>query len=167
MTVLREDAVRTIEESLSGSELDWSRSGDGVFTVTLPGARKLQTPCQLDVGEHAVAVHAFVARRPDENHEAVYRWLLERNLRLYAVAFAVDHNGDIYLDGRLPLHAVTPDEIDRVLGSVLTYADESFNTILELGFSSSIRKEWEWRQTRGESTRNLEAFRGRLEKDGQ
>ena len=30
-----------------------------------------------------------------------------------------------------------PDEIDRLLGSVLTYADESFNTILELGFASS------------------------------
>ena len=58
---------------------------------------------------------------------------------------------------------MTPEEIDRLLGSVLTYADESFNTILELGFSSSIRKEWEWRTSRGESTRNLEAFRGWLE----
>ena len=46
---------------------------------------------------------------------------------------------------------------------MLTYADESFNTILELGFASSIRKEWEWRKLRGESTRNLEAFRGWLE----
>ena len=71
--------------------------------------------------------------------------------------------GDIYLDGRLPLAAVTPEEIDRLLGAVLTYADESFNTILELGFASSIRKEWEWRVSRGESTRNLEAFRGWLE----
>ena len=53
--------------------------------------------------------------------------------------------------------------IDRLLGSVLSYADESFNTILELGFGSSIRKEWEWRVSRGESTRNLEAFRGWLE----
>ena len=59
--------------------------------------------------------------------------------------------------------AVTPDELDRLLGSVLTYADESFNTLLELGFASSIRKEWEWRKLRGESTRNLEAFRGWLE----
>ena len=48
-------------------------------------------------------------------------------------------------------------------GSVLSYADESFNAILELGFASSIRKEWEWRISRGESTRNLEAFRGWLE----
>jgi hypothetical protein len=60
--------------------------------------------------------------------------------------------------GRLPLHAVTPDEIDRLLGVVLDAADSSFNTILELGFGESIRREWEWRLARGESTRNLEAF---------
>jgi hypothetical protein len=82
---------------------------------------------------------------------------------MYAVAFAVDHSGDIYLDARLPLSAVTADELDRILGSVLTNADESFNALLELGFASSIRKEWEWRISRGESTRNLEAFRGWLE----
>jgi hypothetical protein len=109
-------------------------------------------------------VHAFVARNPDENHEVVYRWLLERNLKMYAVSFAVDSAGDIYLDGRLPLHAVTAEEVDRLLGAVLTYADESFNTILELGFASSIRKEWNWRVARGESTRNLDAFRGWLER---
>jgi hypothetical protein len=58
---------------------------------------------------------------------------------------------------------VTPAEIDRLLGAVLEYADSSFNTILELGFASSIRKEYEWRLSRGESTRNLEAFKGWLE----
>jgi hypothetical protein len=47
---------------------------------------------------------------------------------------------------------------------VLTYSDGSFNTILELGFATSIRREWEWRKSRGESTRNLEAFKGWLEK---
>ena len=76
----------------------------------------------------------------------------------------VDAVGDIYLDGKLPLSAVSPDEIDRLLGAVLTYSDESFNTILELGFATSIRSEWEWRKARGESTRNLDAFRGWLEK---
>ena len=84
-------------------------------------------------------------------------------MRMYAVAFGLDHHGDIYLDARLPLSMIDADELDRLLGSVLTYADESFNAILELGFASSIRKEWEWRLSRGESTRNLEAFRGWLE----
>ena len=161
----RETATAVVRSVLSKGELEWEELRDGVFAVTLPGERKLQTPCRLDVGPHSFAVHAFVCRNPDENHERVYRWLLERNLKLYGVAFAVDHHGDIYLDGRLPLSAVTPAELDRLLGAVLTYADESFNTILELGFASSIRKEWEWRVSRGESTRNLEAFRGWLEAD--
>ncbi|MBA2390383.1 MAG: YbjN domain-containing protein, partial [Geodermatophilaceae bacterium] len=50
------------------------------------------------------------------------------------------------------------DELDRLLGSVLTYADEHFNTMLEIGFGSSIRREWEWRARRGESLANLAAF---------
>jgi hypothetical protein len=160
----RATALQTVRTVLADSELAWKEITEGSFTVELPGEKKLQTPCRLEVGEHALGVHAFVARAPDENHERVYRWLLERNLRLFGVSFAVDHLGDIYLDGRLPLSAVTPEEIDRLLGAVLTYADESFNTILELGFASSIRKEWEWRKSRGESTRNLEAFRGWLER---
>jgi hypothetical protein len=154
----QQQAIETVRRALSDSELEWQEISTGVFTVVLPGERKLQTPVRLDVGTHALGVHAFVARRPDENHERVYRWLLERNLKLFGVAFAIDHMGDIYLDGRLPLSTVTPEEIDRLLGAVLTYSDESFNTILELGFASSIRKEWEWRLSRGESTKNLEAF---------
>ena len=58
---------------------------------------------------------------------------------------------------------MTAEELDRLLGLGAHHADESFNAILELGFASSIRKEWEWRKLRGESTRNLEAFRGWLE----
>jgi putative sensory transduction regulator len=106
-----------------------------------------------------VSIHAFVVRRPDENHEAVYRFLLERNLRLYGVAFCVDHLGDIHLAGKLPLPAVTAEELDRVLGCVLDTADSTFNQLLELGFASAIRREWAWRTSRGESTANLEAFR--------
>jgi len=157
------DPVVTVREHLASQGIAYTEPADGVFSFSLPGERKLQTAVRLDVGPHALACHAFVCRAPDENHERVYRWLLQRNLRMYAVSFALDRLGDIYLDARLPLSAVTPDELDRLLGSVLTYADESFNTILELGFAASIRKEWEWRRLRGESTANLEAFRGWLE----
>lgn len=162
LDAVQEAAAQVVRDYLAGADLEWQEISAGVFTVTLPGEKKLQTPARLDVGRHALGVHAFVARRPDENHERVYRWLLERNLKMFGMAFALDHLGDIYLDGRLPLAVVTPEEIDRLLGSVLSYADESFNTILELGFASSIRKEWEWRIARGESTKNLEAFRGLL-----
>ena len=157
------DPAQVIRDHLSESEVEFEEVSDGVFSFSLPGEKKLQTAVRLDVGPHALGVHAFVCRKPDENFDGVYRWLLERNMRMYGVAFALDAVGDIFLDARLPLAVVSPDEIDRLLGSVLTYADESFNTILELGFASAIRKEWEWRTLRGEPTANLEAFRGWLE----
>jgi hypothetical protein len=150
--------VDTIHRFLDDSGLDWESATPGTFVVTLPGEHKLRTTVALSIGEHALTVNAFVARQPDENHEAVYHWLLERNQRMFAVAFAIDHLGDIYLVGRLPLSVVEPVELDRLLGSVLEYADGAFNTILELGFASAIRREWQWRTSRGESTANLAAF---------
>ena len=118
----------------------------------------MSTTCSLSVGTSALTINAFVARKPDENHEAVYRWLLERNLKMYGVAFAVDTHGDIYLAGRVPLDSIDETEIDRLVGCVAEYSDTAFNTILELGFATAIKKEWEWRVSRGESTANLDAF---------
>ncbi len=144
--------------ALVDAGIEHEEHAEGQFLCKLPGEHKLATYCWLVVGRHALLVQAFVCRRPDENVEEFHRFLLRRNARLYAVAFSVDASGDVHLVGRLPLHAVTADEVDRVLGSVLQYADESFDPLLEIGFASSIRREWEWRLKRGESTRNLQAF---------
>jgi len=151
-------AGQVIEQVFKDSELDWESPRPGTYVVKLPGTRKLSTTVSLIVGRHSLSLNAFVIRHPDENEEGVQRWLLERNLKLYGVSYAVDRLGDVYLVGKLPLAAVTPDEVDRLLGSVLEAADGSFNTLLELGFASAIRKEYAWRVSRGESTRNLDAF---------
>jgi len=155
----RDDAIRVIEQTLPTMDLDFERVGDDRFVVALPGEKRLKTACWLSVGAHALEVQAFVMRKPDENREHVYEVLLQRNVRMYGVAWAVDSSGDVYLVGRLPLAALSPDELDRLLGSVLEYADGTFNTLLELGFGSSIRREWAWRVKNNESLANLAAFR--------
>lgn len=160
------EACAAVERALRESDLGWESPRPGTYVTQLPGTRKLSTTCQLIVGRHTLSLNAFVVRRPDENHEAFYRWLLERNLRLYGVAYAVDPHGDVYLTGRTPLPSVTPQEVDRLLGAVLENADGSFNTLLELGFASAIRKEYAWRVSRGESTRNLDAFTRLTSEDG-
>jgi hypothetical protein len=152
------DAVAIIGAALAERDLDWEQTGEGTFVVTLPGTHKLKTVVNLVVGDHALRVEAFVMRQPDEHREELWAWLLQRNARMYGVAFAIDAVGDVYLTGRVALHAVTADEIDRLLGSVLTYADESFDTMLEIGFGSAIRREWQWRVKRGEPLDNLKAF---------
>ena len=151
------DAIKVIENYLNQTGLSYERT-DTVIVVTIPGEKKLATTCSLSVGESALTINAFVARHPDENTEHVYHWILERNLRMYAVAFAVDSHGDIYLAGRVPLQSIDDAEIDRIIGCVAEYSDNSFNTILELGFASAIQKEYDWRISRGESTANLAAF---------
>lgn len=153
------DARNTIAAVLADAQLDWEESRPGTFVVTLPGTHKLKTTCALVVGAHSVSVNAFVVRAPDENHAEFYRWLLDRNRRMYGVYFALDQLGDVYLVGHLPVDGVTPEEVDRVLGCVVEYADGSFDKLLELGFATAIRREWAWRVDRGESLANLQAFR--------
>lgn len=151
-------AAAAVEQALRGLGLDWSRRGD-VFTVSLPGTHKLVTECALEVGAHTLQVRAFVARAPEQDEATVYRWLLERNLKLSGIAFALDHLGDVHLTGRVPVEHVDTALVDALLGAVAETADASFDPIVAMGFADSIRREWVWRRTRGESTANLEAFR--------
>jgi hypothetical protein len=149
------DIIRT---ALKEAELDFAEPQPDQFFVKLPGTHKLFTNCWLVVGQHALLVEAFVCRKPDENHQEFYAFLLRRNAKTFAVSFALDKEGDVFLVGRLPLSSLTPAEVDTILGSVLQYSDETFDLLLEIGFATSIRKEWAWREKRGESTANLQAF---------
>ncbi|UJW33786.1 YbjN domain-containing protein [Saccharothrix sp. AJ9571] len=156
-------ADSVIKSTLDAAGLSYEQKGEGRYFVTLPGTKKLQTNCWLIAGEHAFSVEAFVCRRPDEAHEEVYRYLLRRNAKLYSVHYTVDAIGDIYLVGRLALGAVTEAELDKILGQVLEAADGDFNTLLEIGFATSIKREWDWRVSRGESLANLQAFKHLME----
>ena len=149
--------LATIESFLHDQKIDFEKN-DNSFLVTLPGEKKLQTHCALVVGDHSLSINAFVIRKPDENEAAVHHWCMSKNAAMYGVAFAINELGDIYLVGRLPLDAVNPQELDRILGAVLQYSDSSFNPLLELGFANAIRREWAWRVSRGESLANLDAF---------
>ena len=99
-----------IEDALDASGLTYSRhpgahGGLPGLIVELPGERKLKTNTILSIGEHSVRIEAFVCRKPDEDHQAVYRFLLKRNRRLYGVAIAqgvVDPGGTAKLRAKRP-----------------------------------------------------------------
>ncbi|MFI5958239.1 YbjN domain-containing protein [Cryptosporangium sp. NPDC051539] len=154
----KDELVALVEAFLKEREAEYDRTPAGGFVVTLPGTRKQKTLANLVIGDHAMRIEAFVMRHPDENREELYSYLLTKNARMYGVAFSIDKAGDVFLTGRVPLTSVNEDELDRLLGSVLEYSDESFNTMLEIGYPSAIRREWAWRVKRGESLANLEAF---------
>lgn len=156
-----------LETFLEAEGLAWEPGArEGELVVTLPGERKLKTVVSLHVGDTSLTARAFVVRNPDENHDRVHRFLLSRNLRLPGVAYAIDPSGDVYVTGRVPLAALDESTIDALLGAILDASDGPFNELLVLGFLTSMQKEWAWRVDRGESLRNLEAFRSLLERPG-
>jgi hypothetical protein len=161
---LAADAEATVGAYLDDAGIEWELGGrPGEFVVTLPGEKKLRTVASLLVRKKVTSVSAFVVRNPDENHEEFYRHLLRRNLRMPGLAYAIDTTGDVYVKGEVPTAAVDAAYLDQLLGVVLDAADSPFNELLVLGFLTSMRKEWAWRISRGESTRNLDAFRHLLE----
>ena len=160
----REEAEARLTAYLGSVGLEWELGGrPGEYVVTLPGEKKLKTVLSLLVRDRTTSLSAFVIRNPDENHEAFYRTLLRKNLRLQGVAYAIDNDGDVYLRGEVPTVALDAEHLDQLFGMVLAASDDVFNELLALGFLGSMRKEWAWRVSRGESTRNLEAFRHLLD----
>ena len=130
---------------------------DEEIVVTLPGEKKLKTNVAISVFARTAHLQAFVIRHPDENSAEFNRWLLQKNLKPGPVSFAIDSLGDVYLRASVPREHLL-DELDGLLGAMLSTADSSFNELLLIGFLTGMKKEWAWRVGRGESTRNLAAF---------
>ena len=151
-------ALSQVVEFLAEQNLNYELAGDKTVVVSLPGVNKQFVNVALTVGDTVFKIESFVARNPDENHEAVYRWILEQNRKLLVINYCLDHLGDIYLSGTLPIVTVDAKQIDQLLGVMLQTSDNSFNVLLELGFKSAIQREWAWRTSNGMDLSNLRAF---------
>lgn len=152
------DPLQLVRDWASPLELEVEELSDTTVLVTLPGTKRLQVPVALTVTPQALVVESFVARGTDQEPTRLYEFLLRRNAKAFGAAYCIDQVGDVYLVGRIAIDTVSAEALDLVLASVLGMADGDFNTILELGFSEAITKEWAWRLSRGESTANLTAF---------
>lgn len=151
-------AQRVLDNWAADADVTLEKADENLAVVQLPGEKKLSTTVAVKFGTYSVRTLAFVVRHPDERTADVHSWLLQRNARLHGAAFMIDGLGDIYLVAELPVRAFDDDACDALMGHLLQVADESFNELLALGFLSSMKREWRWRISRGESTRNLDAF---------
>jgi hypothetical protein len=142
---VREELDAVIKATLDDLELPYERTDVGSYLVSLAGEHKLKTMTWVVVQDISLLVEAFFMRKPAENVGGTYGFLLARNARTYGVHFSIDRLGDIFLTGRIPLEAVSPGELDRVLGCVRTYADENFDPAIQLGFAGAIERERAWR----------------------
>lgn len=174
MTAAEEQAAQSVARAgevitgyLADTGIEWvlgARANE--YVLTLPGEHKQKIAVSLLVRPDHISISSFLIRNPDENHEAFYRFLLRRNLRLPGMAYAIDDAGDVFVRGVVATQTLDAGRLDELLGVVHQASDGVFDELLVVGFLTSMQREWDWRISRGESTRNLEAFRHLLARDG-
>ncbi len=143
------DLAGVIDAWFAECGIEVERVRDNGWLTVLAGERKRTIPVYLELGDHTLIVESFFMSAPDERHDEVYRYLLQRNLRTYTMRFALYDSGDIMLVGVIPHHAVTAEELDRTLGQLLTVADDSYWAAIRLGFTGYIEREQAWREKVG------------------
>ena len=109
------EQLLVIQEALAESNIKYEKLDESSLLVTVPGEKKLYTNVIFKVSDKTLSINAFVIRRPDQNTEKVYEWLLRHNANMYLLSYATNELGDIYLVGRLPIELVTKVELDRIL----------------------------------------------------
>ena len=121
--------------------IDRGEPGEGNeprWYVRLRGEEKEHITVWLTLGQRTLRYEAYVMPAPQEHVAEVYESALRRNDRLVGAHFAIGVEDAIFLRGELPLVALTEPELDRIIGSLYTYVEQAFPSLIRLGYASKF-----------------------------
>jgi hypothetical protein len=104
------------------------------WLVTMEGHVRQRINVATVLRPDRLSFYFFMVRSPRENHEAVYRALLRKNLRTFAMKYCLDPDGDIWLVAELPRTGFDSDELDRILGVFYQESESAFEALVHLGY---------------------------------
>jgi hypothetical protein len=138
-----DEVARVVESFLDGQEgfLRVIGRSDRAFDVLVPSYWKESVALSIAVGDRTLRAEAFYMRSPEENHDRVFRLLLQRNERAYLWKFAVNEAGDASLVAEVPLDAVDEDCLDRLFGTFVTLVDETYVPYMERGYAGALAEQ--------------------------
>lgn len=110
--------------------------GERRWYVRVEGDDKDVYSVWFTLGQRTLHYETYFMPAPEENPEACFAHLLRRNAKLYGVAFSVGAEDAVYLAGQLANEAVSPDELDRILGTIYATVELCFRAALRIGFAS-------------------------------
>jgi hypothetical protein len=88
----------------------------------------------FDLHQRTLRYELYFVPDPPGNHEALYRFLLQRNHSLYGARFSIGPDGDVYLTGRTLLEHLDVDELDRIIGVLYELVELWFQPVLRIAF---------------------------------
>jgi hypothetical protein len=114
-------------------------SGERRWFVRVHGEEKDVFTIWFTLRQRTLHYETYVMPAPEENPAELYEHLLRRNRQLYGLAFAIGDEDAVFLMGRLANDAVTPDELDRVLGSLYEWVERTFRPAMRIGFATRFK----------------------------
>ena len=90
----------------------------------------------FDLHERTLRYELYFVPAPTNDPAPLHAWLLRRNRDLYGACFAIDDQGEVYLNGRVALEHLTDAELDRVIGVLYECTELWFGAAVHLAFGS-------------------------------
>ncbi len=113
-------------------------SAEPRWYVRLKGDEKDHITIWLTLGQRTLRYEAYVLPAPQEHRAEVYEAALRRNDKLVGAHFAIGVEDALFLRGELPLTALSEAELDRIVGSLYSYVEQSFPALIRLAFASKF-----------------------------
>lgn len=89
--------------------------------------------------QRSLFVETYFMPAPEQDHAAVYEYLLRRNLRLFGLKFSIGNEDAVYLTSEIHNDDVSTEELDRLLGTAYMETEQSFRPAMRKGFGSKFR----------------------------
>lgn len=110
------------------------------WLIHLRGEERDVITLWLSLRQRTVFVETELMPAPDENVEALYRYLLVKNHELRELHLAIGPEAGIYLVTQVPIGELTVERMDELVGAAVTYVDDMFPTVMSMGLSSMYRR---------------------------
>ncbi|MGE0877079.1 MAG: YbjN domain-containing protein [Acidimicrobiia bacterium] len=127
-------------ENPAVAAVDRGEPGQRRWYVRLYGEDKDFTTIWFTLDQRTLRYETYVLPEPEENRAEVYEQALKRNHKLVGAQFSIGDEHAIFLVGALPLGGFSEAELDRIVGTVYAYVEQSFRSLLHLAFASKFTR---------------------------
>jgi hypothetical protein len=107
--------------------------------VRLAGDEKDFTTIWMTLGQRTLKYETYVLPAPEHNQAELFERLLRHNYGLVGAHFAIGPEDAVFLSGELPVHVVDEEELDRLVGSLFAYVEQTFAAAVGLAFGRAAR----------------------------
>lgn len=104
--------------------------------VRINGEEKDVYTIRFHLRQRTLHFETYFMPAPEENAEELFAHLLRRNLKMYGGAFVIGEEEALFIQGHLDRSMITPDELDRVVGSIYAWVEQFFTPAIKIGFAS-------------------------------